>query len=195
MAVIGFEVSGDDDGTHYYIDDDGVSVPAPACSRCKLVDDPLWINPSYRPRRSLDLSATYDGPQIASQRFVDVASDFDGLRFAELPAAPGFFIVGTTRALEVCRSNVRSTHRCEICHRFTAVAGATRLPSGAEIGVGFWSTDVEKGGSSRAISPHLQSGSLVADPLAGAALRGAKLRGLHLNELRRAGPTDGASAD
>ena len=126
QQVLGYRVAGPDNGSFMY---EGELDP-PVCPECWLVTEPEWVSPTFSlRRRRFDLSYTYDGALIASDRFLDVTSGFAGLRSTPLPSAPGFHLLVATREVEF-DSAKRSTAfegLCPMCGRYTAVAPNARL--------------------------------------------------------------------
>lgn len=137
----GFYISMPDNGSFYFEDTD-----APACPVCGLVDDPCWINPSFElGRRQHDLSATYDGARIASQRFVEFCDSWGGVRFLEIPNTGGFHLVVVDRVVKFDEGVDERTKEdlCPHCQRYVAIAGPRPLcPSkGETIHPGFSRTE------------------------------------------------------
>jgi hypothetical protein len=63
---------------------------APHCPACTRVLNPDWIDPNVKLiNKKLDLSTTWDGCEIASDAFVELCVDIDGVSFVPLPSAPG----------------------------------------------------------------------------------------------------------
>jgi hypothetical protein len=118
---VAFELSAHDNGSLYFEPGEG----APACPVCRLADRQDWINPSYTaPPRQLDLGYTSDDVPIASHRFVDACRTVEGVRFLELPAAPGWFLMVVDRIVASREHEIARRHvPCPECGRFTQVAG------------------------------------------------------------------------
>ena len=123
--------------------------PHPKCEECGFVLDHEWIDPQFRLIQPYaDLSATYDGYTIATERFCDFASKHGG-RCIELPSAPGFssFRVDERIAFDSVRRKTRFAKRCSICGQFGDVTGSTPIfiQGDQSIPDRFVGTDVEFG--------------------------------------------------
>lgn len=157
--------------------------------RCKACGELLekWsepLNGLKLRKRIYDMSSTYDGIRIVSERFRAVYSEaaLSGLEFRELPNDPGFYAIRPTRAVEfdVERRKTRFLKPCPNCGRFESVVGATPvcLKPGVEIAPNeFVRTDVEFA-SGDGKHPLI----LCGDHAAGVLL-GAKLKGVDLTEI------------
>ena len=135
-------------------------------------------------KRSLDISATYDGLLIVREKFraLFIENEWRGLEFRALPLEPGFYqIVASERVeFDYYRRNTRFSDKCEQCGEFRSVAGATPAFLGENRTIPakhFVRTDLEFG-TGLEKSPLLICGTEV-----GQALRSAKLKGLELKEI------------
>lgn len=132
-------------------------------------------------KRKYDISITYDGVLVVSQRFKSIyeASGLAGLVFRQLPNDPEYFAVTAERVVEFDaeRRQTRFIKRCSHCGHYESVVGATPvfLKSGSIVGDSeFVRTDLEFG-SGDGKHPLLICGHQAAD-----ALSDAKLKGLDL---------------
>lgn len=80
-------------------------------------------------KRTLDISITYDGIYIASNRFRRVYEKYalKGLKLSQLPNDIEFFSLKATRSLEfdTVRRKTRFVDKCSHCGLFESVVGAT----------------------------------------------------------------------
>ena len=103
--------------------------PAKRCAACGELSD-KWNEPLYGlkiKRRKYDLSSTYDGVTIASERFLSLyqESGFTGLRFRRLPDDPAFHDIYPIREVQVDqgRSLLRLKRWCPVCSRYGCALG------------------------------------------------------------------------
>lgn len=158
MVILGYVISGPDNDSYMYEGVDGV----PACRGCSLVTDSSWLNLGFVLRlRTFDLSFTYDGACIASDRFMKAVAGLPGLDARPLPSVAGFNLLTASQVVRFDseRRHTRFEDQCDICGRFTAVAGATPafLLPGEEVPWGFSRSDVAFGsvkGPGRAYAQH-----------------------------------------
>ncbi len=99
------------------------------CSHCgELLERPFFL-PNFQLKKKRDVSATYDGYTVVSQRFVDTWRECcgEGLVFTELPTENGYFLVDADRIVEfdAKRRKTRFEKHKSCCNRYSAVAGAT----------------------------------------------------------------------
>lgn len=154
------------------------------CSVCgELLERPHLV-PAFRIQKKRDVSATYDGYTIVSQRFVDEwrLHGGEGLNFAPLPEEPGYFVISADRVIEF-DSNRRKTRFEQYrpcCDQYHSVAGATPafLKSAHSLSKGQAAqTDVRFGSGD-------EKHPLIIIPLQlGGALKRTKLSGLDLGEV------------
>jgi hypothetical protein len=114
------------DNDSYMLQDAGDLVRCSVCG--ELLERPRLI-PTFKIHKKRDVSATYDGYMIVSQRFVDewTRSGGTGLNFAPLPAEPGYFALDADQVIEFDsdRRKTRFEQHRPCCNRFHSVAGAT----------------------------------------------------------------------
>jgi hypothetical protein len=184
VAVAFRTLSGHDNDSYYFEDSD-----VPACVACGLVSDAAWINPRFRlERREFDLSSTYDGATIASERFVECASEHSGVRFQALPDVDGFYLMIVEPIVRVDRTDVRVMEDlCETCARFKAIAGPPRrLLPGERIPAGFSRSDVEFGSAHVSYQRYrkiAQKPILIVDPALGQQLESQRFRGMSIKSI------------
>src|SRR5438552_10193794 len=84
---LGFKLSGPDNDSYML----QKAARVPRCGSCRIALTHDWINPEFTlVVTRLDLSYTYDGYCIVSQRFRETLSD-RGAIYRELAAVPEFF--------------------------------------------------------------------------------------------------------
>lgn len=85
--TLGFQLGAPDNDSYMLVG----AADEQRCSACGTVVDHEWVDPSFRlTDRRWDISYTYDGYCIVSQRFSDVLGD-RGSRYIELRSEPSFF--------------------------------------------------------------------------------------------------------
>ena len=138
-------------------------------------------------KRRYDISATYDGVDVVSQRFIDVyeTEGLTGLRFISLPKDKAFYAIQAVRrvAFDPTRSNTRFIDRCPTCGRYESVVGVTpvALKPGEKIQPKeFVWTDLEFA------SEDEKHPLLLCGVEAGQILKRAKLRGLDIEPIKDA---------
>jgi hypothetical protein len=156
--------------------------PAPhdSCESCGLPIDRDWIDPSFRlNRRDLDMSYTYDGYLIGSEKFMEATSR-RGARFISLRSTPGFYSirVDITVRFDAVRRKVTTENWCPRCQRYRSVAGALPvylLPGEVIPRDRLVRTELEFG-SGNEQHPIVMAGSDLAKELLAASLTGLTLR-------------------
>jgi hypothetical protein len=135
-------------------------------------------------KRKYDISVTYDGILIVSERFKSVYTSniLSGLIFRQLPDDPRFFAVNAVRSVEFDaeRRKTRFIKPCPECGRYESVVGATPvfLKVGCDVnGPEFVRTDLEFGSGDE------KSPILICGPVASKALFDAKLKGMDLTPI------------
>lgn len=137
-------------------------------------------------KKGLDVSTTYDGAKIVSQRVHQLYVDegWTGLEFRPLPMEPGYFqIIATTSVtFDAIRRKTRFIDPCPSCGRFRSVSGATPVflkdPNNTIPRKGFARSDLEFGTGTE-MHPLMMCGVEV-----GRRLKAAKLKGLDLEQIR-----------
>jgi len=147
-----------------------------------MVLDREWVEPKFQlARRDFDISYTYDGYLIASDRFKD-AVEGSGARFAGLPAEPGYYVVEVDAIVrfDAQRRRTRFDKLCVECGRYFGVSGATPVfllpgeivPTGKLV-----RTDLEFGTGDEQ-HPIVIAGASLARHLEESALSGLSLRAI-----------------
>lgn len=179
--TIGFLLDGPDNDSYML----GGPGSPPVCGTCGLVSDRAWIDPGFQLRdKRFDVSATYDGYLIVSERFREIA-DGPGARFIALPSATGFYslIVDNAVPFDAARRKTRFEQLCAECGRYFVVAGATPafLKVDSLAADQLYRTDVEFGTGNEQ-HPLIAVGTAMGD-----RLRAARLAGLDLSPVRHPG--------
>lgn len=99
------------------------------CSTCgELLERPRLVD-AFSLTKKRDVSATYDGYTVVSQRFMEEWQQMggEGLEFAPLPKEPGFYVISACQELEFDseRRKTRFEKHRPCCGRYQSVAGAT----------------------------------------------------------------------
>src|SRR6187401_857540 len=198
MAAQGYVVDGQDNDSYAFRDESqavkagrvpriqqsvapdlsGAARPGPRrCPRCGALltkfEEPL--TGLVIKRRRYDLSATYDGIDVASKAFKELctAHRLSGLEFIPLPDDSAFFQVRASKTVKLDPSVAEFENECPRCGRFESVVGGDpvllrkgeRIPPG-----GFVRTDLEFGSEDEK-SPMLLCGVKVGEVLTAARLR------------------------
>ena len=127
-----FSLVGPDNDSHMCGSSDLLlpELSVPTCIACGYKTDLYFVNPSFRvKRRVFDLSATYDGYDIASRKLAEACArlNLKGISFVSLPADQDFFVVvpqSITRFDSLARGT-RFMNLCVTCGFHESVAGAT----------------------------------------------------------------------
>ncbi len=176
-----FSVTGHDNGLYFFYGRDDVA----RCDACGQLSR-KWeeeLRPVRGPRRlKLDVSTSYDGVGVVSQRFREVyeAAGLTGLRFLSIGARGFVVLADAVVEFDPVGRGTRFEKHCESCGTHGAVAGAypVLLRGGSEApGRGFARTDLEFGSDDEK-SPVLVCGDEAAE-----VLRAATLRGLELGQV------------
>lgn len=169
----------------------GVSVQGVArCEKCgDLLDK--WDNSLSGiviKKRKYDISSTYDGVVIVSQRFKSVyeAGGLSGLVFRQLPDDAGFFAIRASKVVEFDaeRSKTRFINQCPRCGQFESVVTPyDYLKEGSEIGEReFVRTDLEFASGDE------KHPLLLCAEGAATILTSARLKGLDLIRIKESNP-------
>jgi hypothetical protein len=178
MKTLGYAFFGHDNGSYAFLDDPGIR----RC-KCGLYFEKWDHIPTtlHLRKRTLDVSATYDGAEIVSQRFhsLYLQESWTGLEFRPLLKEPGFFqiVSKTVIKFDAEKRKTRFLDRCDVCGRFRAVAGVTPvfLRDGETIPAkAFGRSDIEFG-TGPEMAPLMMCGVEVASKL-----RTQKMKGLDL---------------
>lgn len=130
MNIIGHNLSGQDNDTYMFDEDD------PSLERCRSCGYRLnfqAFNPKYRlgkKGRAWDIGSTYDGQLIVSRKFKEVCTKnkIPGIQFSSFDSEPDHFHIVATRELEIDpdRSKLRFGKKCPVCGNFDSVVGPFR---------------------------------------------------------------------
>ncbi len=158
----------------------------PGLRRCEGCGELLakWDEPLSRlivKKRKYDISCTYDGVTVVSERFESVcdASGLTGLSFQKLPDDPEFYAIqaSETVAFDAERRKTRFLKQCDRCRHYDSVTGATPvfLKEGQHVpSRGFVRTDLEFGSGDEK-HPLLLCGEDAASILKTSGLKGIDL--------------------
>lgn len=148
--------------------------------------DPTWIDPEFRlAKRTLDLTTTYDGCEVASNAFAEFCEAIPGIGFAPLPSEPDFVVVRIDQTVRIdsVANGTRIGERCHECEqpRFVVRPGALNFIDGEQLRPGLSRTDLGFGdtadfGSSQ---PNHLGGVIIANEETGLLLNAAEFRGVH----------------
>ena len=163
---------------------DGVAHPA-TCSRCGRKTDRNYVNGKFRAeKRAWDVSATYDGYCIVSQRFRQFSEQraWEGMEFVALPSDPEFFILRLNNVLrfDSCRRKTRFERPCSQCNAYFDVVGGTpAYLSGVPepLDEGFYRTDLEFG------SGHEQAPMILVGVGTASLLKAGRFRNFDLHAV------------
>ena len=102
------------------------------CNLCGSITDRRCSLDGFKvQKRKYDLSTTYDGAFIGSQRFKDVydKNEMRGLNFLKLPSDPDFYLVTIAEMVEFdsLRRETRFENPCKECCQYESVIGATPI--------------------------------------------------------------------
>ena len=155
------------------------------CSGCRRKLDSNWINPTFRVKnRKRDITATYDGYTLVSERFRSIWEKYGhaGAIFRALPADPYFFALGSNQILEFDSAwrKTRFEDYCSICKAFATVVGANpvRLKNITDpLAPGLYRTDIEFA------SDIEQHPLMIVDPLSYSILKAERLVGLGFDSI------------
>lgn len=154
--------------------------PHASCGTCGMPLDREWIDPRFKlVRRDLDISYTYDGYIIASEKF-KTATSGRGARFVDLPSVPDFYSVRVDMSVrfDAVRRKTKLEDWCPECKRFRSVTGALPvflLPGEVIPPERLARTDLEFGYGNEQ-HPIVLVGSTLAIELKAASLAGLALR-------------------
>lgn len=177
---MGFHVlCGNDNWTFAF---DGGPGQVATCSNCKgvLGKDTRSLAGIRIRRRKYDISFTYDGACVVTEKFKTCceASNFTGAQFRPLPDDPGFYILWPAEVVQIDAEaeGMQFEERCDECGRHKGVyCGTVRLKSGSVVPAkGFAATDLWFAGISSydERGPMLLCGDEAAKILLGAGLKG-----------------------
>jgi hypothetical protein len=149
LVVIGYRLAGDVNGSHAFYGREDLK----RCKRCNGLlakwEESL-VGLVLRMRRRCDISTTYDGVLVVSERFRAFCAEnvLTGAIFVPLPDDPGFFRLDSKNIVEFDaeRAGTRFINRCDVCGQFESVVGTRPFflkPGSAIPDMGFARTDLE----------------------------------------------------
>lgn len=111
-----------EDNDSYMIGDNGIS----RCKTCGYKTDYEYLNPDFKLTiKKFDISYTYDGACIVSERFKHYCADekLDGLEFIAIKNAPEHYllIANNIIAFDPEKANTVFENYCESCHSYESV--------------------------------------------------------------------------
>lgn len=178
-------LEGRDNGLFYYED----APKGVLCERCGGCID--W---EYAPQDltagvflRFDVSYTYDGRIVLSERVLEILSTFDhSPKILQIGENPAFFSIMPRRIYEfdAITRGTRFTRYCDLCNRYSEVAGAT--PAFLNVhddipGTFIARTDLDFG-SGAGRSPLIIIGKDIADSIRNHKLLGAYFKDIFLRE-------------
>jgi hypothetical protein len=171
---VGYVLSGPDNDS-YMLRGPG---SAPVCSSCGLLTDATWVDPDFElVDDRFDVSYTYDGYLIVSERFRAIAEG-PGTQFIELAGVRAFYslVADDVVPFDAARRKTRFEQLCVECGRYFVVAGATPayLRIEANLPDQLFRTDIEFGTGNEQ-SPLIIVGSGMANRLLAGNLVGLDL--------------------
>lgn len=98
-----------------------------SCSTCGMALDSGWVDPLFQlVRRDFEVSYTYDGYLIGSQRFRQMTTG-RGPSFIDLQSVPGWYAVSVDSVVkfDAARRKTKFEDVCHECNRYYTTAGAT----------------------------------------------------------------------
>jgi hypothetical protein len=156
------------------------------CPTCGRKVDRDYVSPSFKLRRKrMDVSGTYDGYVIVSERFRQFCrtKSIPNVEFLRLPSQPLHYWFRVLRLVEVDTKislGLRFLYFCPMCHAHAGVFGTSRLRFKG------WETTVPKGFSRTDLEfaqAHQQHPVIVVDPELAEELKAEKFRGMCLTEM------------
>jgi hypothetical protein len=161
--------------------------PHPAtCATCGRKTDANFVNNQFRAHnRRRDLTATYDGYLLVSEKFQQhcVARRYPGVELVTLPADKDFFWLRSSRTVrfDAVRRGTRFERMCNRCGGYFDIIGSHPIflaGVSTPLTDGFYSTDIEFG------SGHEQRPIVIVGTQTAAELRALNLRGLELEAVQ-----------
>lgn len=144
--IIGYSISGPDNDSNLFPDGWGKSI----CEVSDFVHNrEKYINEKFRvKRKNYNLSYTYDGATIVSQKFRDfcLRNSYSGLEFYQLKKQPELYLLKVNSIIEfdTNRRQTRFEDFHEECNSFNSIVGAhpTCLTTTTALPDNFMRTDV-----------------------------------------------------
>lgn len=162
--------------------------PHPAtCPKCGRKTDPHFIDPSFELyKKSLDISSTFDGYMIVSERFKGFCESLriDGVEFIALPSQPKHHWLVVRNILEVDTiesAGIRFLYYCDLCQNYAGVFGTDGLRfKGIESPImnGIYRTDL------KFAQAHEQQPVIVIGTEVAAAMKEVRFKGICLSRIQ-----------
>lgn len=156
------------------------------CTKCGRKIDPNFVDPNFKLRKKrLDISTTYDGYTIVSERFKNFCmnENIDGIEFIKLPSQPGFYWFRLNRILVVDQEKsleLEFMYYCDVCNSYAGIFGASSLKFknvSELIPEGIYRTDLEFA------QAHEQSPMIISSVELGNLIKAQNFRGICINSL------------
>jgi len=146
--IRGYVISGEFNDSEMY---DSEDPNLPICKKCGYKTDYEYISPYFRlTKKVYDVSVTYDGHIIVSQKFKDfcVKKKYQGLEFKELPNGKNFFsfFIRNILPFDTESTNLSFDNYCNICGNYESVTPGIPLvikDLNSAIAKGFYATDIK----------------------------------------------------
>ena len=156
------------------------------CSKCGRKIDHEYIDPKFRLRKkSMDISSTYDGYTIVSEKFKNFCENhsINGIEFIVLPSQPKHYwlVVRDTLEVDTTKSlGIRFLYHCDLCKHYAGVFGTSSLRfKGVELPIthGIYRTDLEFA------QAHQQSPVIIIGTEVRNEIKLEKFKGVCLNKI------------
>jgi len=163
----------------------GMQHPA-ICPKCGSKTDEDYIDSSFLlHKKSMDISSTYDGYTIVSEKFKSFLESqaVTGIEMIALPSQPNHYWLVIRNILEVDTSKslgIRFLYYCYVCKNYAGIFGTSRLRfKGVEspITKGVYRTDL------KFAQAHQKHPVIVVGVEIGTAIKAAKFKGVCLNKI------------
>ena len=164
---------------------DGNQHPA-TCPKCGRKLDADYVDPNFRLcKKSMDISSTYDGYTIVSEKFrlFCKSQAISGIEFIGLPMQTEHYRLVVRNIIEIDKTNsvgIRYLYYCDRCRSYAGVFGTGGVRfKGIEspITQGIYRTDLEFA------QAHEQCPVIVVGTEVAAAMKSANFKGICLNKI------------
>ncbi|MFH1026487.1 MAG: hypothetical protein V1791_00645 [Pseudomonadota bacterium] len=97
------------------------------CQKCGRKTDQSFFNPKFNLcKKRMDISSTYDGYTIVSERFRQfcISQKLNSLEFVKLPSQPGHYWLRVHNVLVIDReksTEIQFRHHCDLCNSYAGV--------------------------------------------------------------------------
>lgn len=121
--IIGYVLIGKDNDSFMFDPDDK---NLPICKACGYVIDYDYVSPSFEVNiKKYDMSYTYDGRCIVSQKFKDFCqkNNYSGIEFSSLPNNNSFFQLVVNNIVEVDKERKKYEYDkyCSECNKYESI--------------------------------------------------------------------------